>query len=331
MGVKGLKKVLKSELIPFMTDLDKNNEIVCIDVLGLIFAYCYSCIEEVRTPDDSDTNEVIRKRAFLVNDSFRMSLDSVTNLMAKTVGNICLKCAKIKLCVDGDKRPFLKQEELRQRHKKTRANPKANFLKMAIQNFKMDFVKMIAEKLKNMKHDVEVIKSEYEADCIVSSGTIIITTDTDIIMFAVFNDQVKYVGFSERGGVIRYVHIPTLKSKYNINQLIMYTFLAGNDYLPSIYSPQDPMKLFGKVTNNLCDSYGNIYKFLRKCNKPLKSKEEVEPIVINWIDALSMYYMYLRTSNPLFIDKPTRFELKTIKDCDPCIVYECLKNKKFDF
>lgn len=321
MGVKGLKKVIAGALSDTMIG-STSDEVLCIDMLGLLFACSHGLLVKSAEEDQSDKTTSIN--GYVLNNQFRLNIEAVCERILKHVSRIGTRFKTIKLCVDGDKRPAMKQMELDRRKLRTDSSDRANFLKRTMQYHKHEFVHALRDLLLHKQHDVQVITAAYEADCVVIDGTIVVTTDTDILMFTLFTDRVKYVSFLESGGKLRFLSISAFKMMYGIDRILWYSLIGGNDYLPSIYCPACPNTLYQKTACSFFTSFENILKSVRNHNKVYRDKSQVQPIVRMWLAALARYVAYLKTRNPEIID--VSMDIWDIKKCDIFTVQRCLND-----
>lgn len=318
MGVKGLLQILEPYL-KYQMDEKKEVADVYIDFSGIIYMLTYSLVEG---EDEDIKKEICIKHVGdkLVGNGYYIKLKNLQSKIYALINNLPYESYHVVFCLDGDKRPLMKKKELEKRGKY--ASRKSLFIKNIIHNYNELILNDVCNNKRPSKvKSIKIKKAIYEADSLVSKGTLAITTDSDIFLLGLFKKKLECIAFYKQKGRLMYLDMTPFRND-DIYKYIYFSCFAGNDYLPNLYSPKCYLTLFENMSNNLCDCYRNIHQKMRPRPIIYTTESEVEPHVKVWLSNIKAYLQYLASGESLYLDSFN--DDFNIKQCLPKCVYECL-------
>lgn len=205
---------------------------------------------------------------------------------------------EITFCFDGLKRPILKYHEC-----KKRCKTQNNFYKIVKKSLNShQLITILKTEFEKKYSKINFYIADMEADIAVSKYNKILTMDSDIIMLALFKPNISLIYLLQR----RYSNLVEIeineKVKMFRNQLFLYSIIAGNDYLPTLYHCKDPIWLFNFLED--CSSIKDAYlKIFNKIKPKVKytSEEDVKNIVNEWMNRVKNYFKYVKYSDQKYL------------------------------
>lgn len=319
MGVKGLLRVLDPFLLTRIEPLDKKG-VVHVDFSSIIHNISHCELKPYDAKDVEKADKILKNTNCVVKNGLYVDIKKLCAKLNFLINQLPYTQYDVLFCMDGDKRPMMKQTELAKRSKYT--SPQSTFIKMIINQHGEEIV----HRIKTAPHpskvkSVAMRKSEHEADALVAKGTLAMTTDSDIFLLSLYNANMDYIAFC-RKGQLHYLDMSVVKHISN-RRFIYFSCIAGNDYLPNIYNPTSYEALLDNMTDNFCECYKNIYAKLRPRDVKYTTHEEVEPHVRVWLLNIKAYIQYLMSGDSMYLD--TFNEDFQITKCLPSCVYSVLQ------
>lgn len=315
MGIKNILKILT----PMSGALRLTNETVKVDFSCLAFIAGLSLIFESPIP----FNE--KKEGCFRSGNMEIEIMALIKCIIFRIEKIFNTCSNLKLdiCFDGPRRPMMKNAEAQKRVKYL--TPKQVFLK----NLLHEEQSQIIAKFKDFDlsqtpcfAELKTTIAEAEADVIVcKGGEVSVTNDSDIILMSAIQQGSSYVVMCNVSEHCRIYDINDIRSDFDITSLYFYTLIAGNDYLPTLYSPVDTKKLYFNISKSV-KTIKDIFVFLQQTKCVFKNDTNVNDCFVvlkEWIFAVTQFKEYLSSGDFTYLEYDLKnmyniknFTLKTI-------------------
>lgn len=337
--MKGLHQVLAPVASSEYEFSDSRVYDIRLDFSGIAYYHCYFLVKGerlVRTAAAADAAEGVQSAAASAEEAEEeMTIDDnnkcVTcggyyiclDLLAEKICNaVCaLKVPRYKLtvCLDGEKRPLMKKRENERRAKY--ADHKSKFIKRVVKTYAEEVLELA--RAKGRLGEFEVLKNDFEADASVTEDAdVALTTDGDVFLLGLSVPRLEVTAFFKPKGMT-FVNMEEARLM-GVSKFLYFSCIAGNDYLPSIYAPQDYPSMFAKMSNcSIEQSYRSICTRLRPKKKLYKCVDDVRPVVSRWLKCVRAYVKYVKSHDSRFLDDFEE-DLESIKQCDPGTVLVCL-------
>jgi hypothetical protein len=311
MGVKGLSSILthynRRRFAP--VESQENGFTLALDVSCIFFKFAYSL----------DTEKCNGQFCFR-DENIALDLEDIVEKFANltlTINDV----QEIVFCFDGSSRPQLKRHECEKRKKYE--NAKNRLIKKALNSKEFRF--LLGKKFEQLYKNVIFKDASMEADAILCQYSKIVTVDSDIFMLSLFREKTISLFLLNKNQLPEIIEVDSFYKKNTITY-VLYSIIAGNDYLPTLYHAQNHLCLFQLMENcvNLKDAYCAVKNKMR-CKKIYNDFDSVNGVVKEWLSRIGNYLKYIKTMDQSYLCVG-EVEHPKIALCNIELVTSCINN-----